>query len=278
MNKGLTKAMMLSNGNKSKGSNAKDNNQSYGRDYNSTGRDYDSRDYNRMSRNDDSRMGRNNSGYDDGREGYARYDRMGREGRYDRGREDYPRDYECMGGYGSRYGRYDYDDRDMSQYGNMGRRYGRESDGYNDYGKESRDRMGRRREAGARYEDDDDEDGGAYRFRMDGKLDMGKVGHVDKLTALKAEEITRKMVNEDGSKGAHWNMEQTKQVMEQRGIQTDPVEFYVAMNMMYSDYYPVAKKLNVNSVDFYAELARAFLEDKDAGKDKLAKYFSYVVK
>jgi len=160
----------------------------------------------------------------------------------------------------------------------MGRRYGREAEGYDDYGKESRDRMGRRREAGARYEDDDDEDGGAYRFRMDGKLDMGKVGYVDKLTAPKAEEITRKMVNEDGSKGAHWNMDQTKQVMEQRGIQCDPVEFYIAMNMMYSDYYPVAKKLNVNSVEFYADMAKAFLDDKDAGKDKLAKYFAYVVK
>ena len=166
----------------------------------------------------------------------------------------------------------------MSQYSNMGRRYGREAESYDDYGKESRDRMGRRREAGARYEDDDDEDGGAYRFRMDGKLDMGKVDHVDKLTAPKAEEITRKMVNEDGSKGAHWNMDQTKQVMEQRGIQCDPVEFYIAMNMMYSDYYPVAKKLNVNSVEFYADMAKAFLDDKDAGKDKLAKYFAYVVK
>lgn len=263
MNKGITKAMMLSNSGKNKGSRAKDNNQDYGRDYNRMDRDYDSRDYNRM--------GRNNSGYDD--------DRMGRESRYDRSREDYPRDYDRMGGgYGSRYGRREYDDRDMSQYGNMGRRYGREAEGYDDYGKESRDRMGRRREAGARYEDDDDEDGGAYRFRMDGKLDMGKVGHVDKLTAPKAEEITRKMVNEDGSKGAHWNMDQTKQVMEQRGIQCDPVEFYIAMNMMYSDYYPVAKKLNVNSVEFYADMAKAFLDDKDAGKDKLAKYFAYVVK
>ena len=219
MNKGITKAMMLSNSGKNKSSRAKDNNQDYGRDYNRMDRDYDSRDYNRM--------GRNNSGYDDDR---------------------------------------------------MGRRYGREAEDYDDYGKESRDRMGRRREAGARYEDDDDEDGGAYRFRMDGKLDMGKVGHVDKLTAPKAEEITRKMVNEDGSKGAHWNMDQTKQVMEQRGIQCDPVEFYIAMNMMYSDYYPVAKKLNVNSVEFYADMAKAFLDDKDAGNDKLAKYFAYVVK
>lgn len=130
-----------------------------------------------------------------------------------------------------------------------------------------------------RYAVDDADRNAGYLFGVNGTIQMqDHPYHADKLTAAKAEEITRKMVNEDGSKGAHWSMDQTKQVMEQRGIQCDPVEFYVAMNMMYSDYYPVAKKLNVNSVDFYAELARAFLEDKDAGKDKLAKYFAYVVK
>lgn len=91
MNKGITKAMILSNSGKNKGSREKENNQDYGRDYDRMDRDYGSRDYNRM--------GRNSSGYDD--------DRMG-------------------GGYGRR----EYDDHDMSQYGNMGRRYGREAKDY----------------------------------------------------------------------------------------------------------------------------------------------------
>lgn len=94
-----------------------------------------------------------------------------------------------------------------------------------------------------------------------------------------AREWTSKMENEDGTKGPHWNMEQIKKVMEQRNMTGDPVEFWVAMNMMYSDYCKVAKKLGVNSVDFYAEMAKAFLEDKDTGvPDKLAAYYENIVK
>lgn len=93
-----------------------------------------------------------------------------------------------------------------------------------------------------------------------------------------AEEWTRKMENEDGTKGPHWTMEQTKQVMAQKGIDCDPVEFFTAINMMYSDYCKVAKKLGFNSLDFYAEMAKAFLDDKDAGPDKLSNYYHYVVK
>lgn len=48
------------------------------------------------------------------------------------------------------------------------------------------------------------------------------------------------------------------------------------LNMMYSDYAPVGKKLGVNRDEFYAGLARAFLMDKDAGKHKLAKYMDSI--
>lgn len=85
------------------------------------------------------------------------------------------------------------------------------------------------------------------------------------------------MENEDGTQGPHWTMEQTKQVQAQQGIECDPVEFFLAINMMYSDYVKVAKKLGVNKVDFYACMAKAFLDDKDAGPDKIGRYFEYVV-
>ena len=94
-----------------------------------------------------------------------------------------------------------------------------------------------------------------------------------------AKEWTAMMENEDGTKGPHWSMEQIKKVIEQRGMPGDPVEIWVAMNMMYSDYCKVAKKLGVNTMDFYAEMARAFLDDKDAGApDKLTAYYEYIVK
>ena len=51
------------------------------------------------------------------------------------------------------------------------------------------------------------------------------------------------------------------------------------LNMIYSDYVKVAKKFNVGSnIDFYVDMAKAFLDDKDAGPDKLTKYYQYVVR
>ena len=83
------------------------------------------------------------------------------------------------------------------------------------------------------------------------------------MTKEMAEEWTRGMKNEDGTKGPHWKMEQVKQLMAQKGLQYDPVSLWVALNMMYSDYCAVAKKFGLDRPDFYAELAKAFLNDKD---------------
>lgn len=87
-----------------------------------------------------------------------------------------------------------------------------------------------------------------------------------------------KMENADGTTGPHWTMEQTSQVMKSRGINVDPEKFWCTMNMIYSDYVGVASKLGVNNVDFYAEMALAFLHDKDSVPDKLAAYYTHVVK
>lgn len=98
------------------------------------------------------------------------------------------------------------------------------------------------------------------------------------VTKEKAHEWVKEMKNSDGSKGEHWNMEQIKNLREKMGLsQIDPMEFYVAVNMMYSDYCAVAKKYNVDTPEFYGHLAKAFIEDKDAGPGKIAKYFEIVV-
>lgn len=107
-----------------------------------------------------------------------------------------------------------------------------------------------------------------------GRAESHMMRPIDKQTA---EEWTRKMRNSDGSMGPHWKMEQVKQVMQQKGIDKDPIEFYVTMNMLYSDYGQVAKTHGINSVDFYIDLAKAFLDDPDAGDDKLMKYYEYIV-
>lgn len=96
-----------------------------------------------------------------------------------------------------------------------------------------------------------------------------------------AEEWASGMENEDGTRGPHWTLDQAKQVMAQKEISGSPLEFFVTLNMMYSDYCKVAKKLGVNSVDFYASMAEAFLNDKDSvgggGSEKLASYYDAVV-
>lgn len=96
---------------------------------------------------------------------------------------------------------------------------------------------------------------------------------LSKETAL---EWTRCMQNADGTSGPHWSMEQTEQARKQRSIDCDPVEFYAAMNMMYSDYCKVAEKVGASSVDFYAYMAKAFLEDKDARPHKLSRYYRFI--
>ena len=85
------------------------------------------------------------------------------------------------------------------------------------------------------------------------------------------------MENADGTYGGHWTMEQTEQVRKQKGIDCDPLMFYAAMNMMYSDYCKVAEKFSASSADFYACMAKAFLDDPDAQPHKLARYYHFIV-
>lgn len=93
-----------------------------------------------------------------------------------------------------------------------------------------------------------------------------------------AEEWTARMQNTDGSTGPHWAFEQVGQIMAQKKIDCDPVQFYAALNAVYSDFYTVAKKYGVSNIEFFADLAKAWLDDKDAVPDKLAAYYQYVVK
>ena len=90
---------------------------------------------------------------------------------------------------------------------------------------------------------------------------------------------TAKMENEDGTTGPHWTFEQCKQVMQQHNMNCDPVEFWVAMNAVYSDFCKVNEKHGIRNIDYYVDAACAFwLEDKDAVKNKEAAYYRYVVR
>ena len=99
------------------------------------------------------------------------------------------------------------------------------------------------------------------------------------LSQMTAEKWTHEMKNDDGTKGPHWNIEQVKMLMGQKGIQGDPWEFYAAINAVYSDYAKVLRKHGAgDKLDIYIDMAKAFMDDKDAQPDKLARYYKYIVK
>lgn len=99
-----------------------------------------------------------------------------------------------------------------------------------------------------------------------------------KFTEDDAKAWTARMENTDDTEGQHWPMEQTTAVMRAHGLHYDPAVWYAAMNMIYSDYFGVIHKHNVNYVDFYVDLTDAFLNDKDGGtpEEKISAYYHCV--
>lgn len=94
----------------------------------------------------------------------------------------------------------------------------------------------------------------------------------------------RAMRNSDGSKGAHYDLQQVVQAAEHLGISFkdfDERELCVTTNMFYSDYCTVLAKYVPHEKMLHAcvELAKAFLEDEDApeGSEKLALYYHCIV-
>ena len=82
--------------------------------------------------------------------------------------------------------------------------------------------------------------------------------HFDDEHARKA---VSKMENEDGSRGQHWSVEETSALANQYGIRFDSkfnkYDWYVALNMVYSDYYKVIVNMTgSNNSKYFVELAK----------------------
>ena len=167
--------------------------------------------------------------------------------------------------------RRNYDWGDSRHYDRDSRRdYDRDSRGYDrrDYGRE---------EGRSRYRDEDDED--EYSFKIKGKFGMRD--KPEKLTREMAEKWVANMDRADGrGKGGQWTMEQTNQLMKQKGFDFDPAVFYAVCNMLHSDYSKTLAKYGVSTPEAYAELARDWIEDDDvaAGERKTVCYYADIVK
>lgn len=90
---------------------------------------------------------------------------------------------------------------------------------------------------------------------------------------------TEHMENDDGSMGAHWTLEQATAVANSIGVHVDPWIWFAAFNMEYSDGFDVAQKYGLDRPEYYADLAKAFLFDKDGGgpETKIAGYYHGIV-
>lgn len=67
-----------------------------------------------------------------------------------------------------------------------------------------------------------------------------------------ARKAVSKMENEDGTRGPHWSVEETTALASQYGINLgsrfNRYDWFVALNMVYSDYYKVIKCKLPNTV------------------------------
>lgn len=73
---------------------------------------------------------------------------------------------------------------------------------------------------------------------------------------------------------AKWTKAETDGILKQKGLQVNDVDFYVVMNMMYSDFHNTLD----DDIEKYILLSVDFLKDEDVEKDKLYNYYYYVVK
>lgn len=97
-----------------------------------------------------------------------------------------------------------------------------------------------------------------------------------------AHKAVSNMENEDGSHGPHWSIEETTTLANQYGVSLsnkfNRYDWYVALNMIYSDYYRVI--LNItgsSSVKHFVEFTKAWLNDKDIDEGKMWYYYVYVM-
>lgn len=88
------------------------------------------------------------------------------------------------------------------------------------------------------------------------------------------------MVDADGITGGKYSWHQTQQHALNMGITGEQrkLEFYWAMNAMYADYHKAGKKFGVDTPEFYAFLAKLFIEDPDAVEDKVLEYVKHIAK
>lgn len=151
------------------------------------------------------------------------------------------------------------------------------------FGEEPDDISMRRRRGAYAHGGSQGEEYDSEPIRFGGMIAMDEPWKHRQMTREMAMEWVDGMENADPSKphGGKWTPEQVKAHAAKMGFPTEGAEFwefFAVMNAMYSDYFEAAKRFNLQgNPEFFAELAKAWLNDKDAVENKAAMYYECIV-
>lgn len=101
------------------------------------------------------------------------------------------------------------------------------------------------------------------------------------ITMEQAQAWVDHMDNADTSRphGGRWTYADAVELGRKIGVSDGQmIAFFVALNMIWSDYGPTISAAGINAPEFYGKMARAFIDDKDAKAHKVARYMHAIAK
>lgn len=99
------------------------------------------------------------------------------------------------------------------------------------------------------------------------------------LTREEAEAWVHRMASDDGIHGGRWTYDEAVSVAAKSGIApAEYADFYAAINAVASDYGMAAKRHGVDRLDYWVDMAKAFMHDDDAVDGKIYEYRQYIAK
>ena len=75
--------------------------------------------------------------------------------------------------------------------------------------------------------------------------------------------------------GEAFSIDKVREILHRNGktSEEDCINYYLTMNMMYNDYKPYMESRRLDIQEFCMEMSRLFIEDIDAPKHKVSRYF-----
>lgn len=108
------------------------------------------------------------------------------------------------------------------------------------------------------------------------EMHIYKMAYGTVLSRQMAEEIVSNMQ----PYGKRWNIEETKEIQEQYGIDNiRPIDFFVVMNSKFNDNKDTVERFTKSKeeeLDMYISLAKDFIMDEDAKEGKIFIYFTSI--